>query len=68
VFNATFNNISVYVMVVSFIGGRNLEKTTKLSQVTDKLYHILYFWIYLPCANPLTRSQGTSKNRLKEFA
>jgi len=29
VFNATFNNISVLLM----------EKTTDLSQVTDKLYH-----------------------------
>ena len=31
-------------MVVSFIGGGNrstLQKTTDLSQVTDKLYHIM---------------------------
>jgi hypothetical protein len=42
VFYATFNNISV-IVVVSFIGKGNritLEKTTDLSQVTDKLYHI----------------------------
>ena len=45
VFNATFNNISVKIVAVSFIGGENqeyLEKTTDLSQVTDKLYHIMY--------------------------
>jgi hypothetical protein len=46
VFNATFNNISVfsYIVVVSCIGGGNWrqEKTFDLSQVTDKLYHMLY--------------------------
>jgi hypothetical protein len=34
----------MYIMAVSFIGGGNQstpEKTTDLSQVTDKLYHIL---------------------------
>jgi hypothetical protein len=35
VFNATFNNI--YIVVVSFIGGGNSEKTTDLPQVTDIL-------------------------------
>jgi hypothetical protein len=42
VFNATYNNISVIscqpVLLVEEIGV--LEKTTDLSQVTDKLYHI----------------------------
>jgi len=45
VFNATFSNISVKIVAVSFIGGGNqeyLEKTTDLSQVTDKLYHLMY--------------------------
>ena len=30
-----------YIVVVSFFGCGNLEKTTDLSQVTDKLYNIM---------------------------
>jgi hypothetical protein len=37
VFNATFNNISV----ISWRSVLLVEETTDLSQVTDKLYHIL---------------------------
>ena len=37
-FNATFNNISV----ISWRSVLLVEETTDLSQVTDKLYHMLY--------------------------
>jgi hypothetical protein len=46
VFNATFNNMFSYMVAVSFIGGRNRRterKSRLLSQVTDKLYHIILY-------------------------
>jgi hypothetical protein len=49
VLNATFNNISVtqmYVVAVSFIGGEN-HWPRRLSQVTDKLYHIMLNRVHL---------------------
>ena len=62
-FNATFNNISVIswqsVLLVEETGA--LEKTTDLSQVTDKLYHIMFNQVHITMN--VVRSDSSSGHR-----
>jgi len=49
VFKATFNNMSVYIVAVRFIGGGNRStqrKPTDLPQITDKFYYSINEWVF----------------------
>ena len=48
VFNATFNNISLIYRGSQLNWWRKPEKTNDLSQVADKLYHMMYVVSSMP--------------------
>ena len=53
VFNATFNSISVTLRQSDLL--EYLEKTTEVSQIIDKLYHIMLYRIQITMSGILTR-------------
>ena len=62
VFNASFNNISVMSWKPE-----DPEKTTDLTQVTDKLYHIMLYRVHFATSRAQTRNVSGVHHAITEL-